>query len=77
MTNHATHVISRETLRRFLAMDKFDRITFDPRIMGGRACTAGCGKMNQKLRMANGVLESTMKVKCPDHMISFVAYPNK
>jgi uncharacterized protein DUF433 len=26
---------------KILAMDKFDRITFDPRIMGGRACIRG------------------------------------
>lgn len=26
---------------RILVMDKFDRITFDPQIMGGRACIRG------------------------------------
>ncbi len=30
-----------ETRAQILVMDKFDRITFDPQIMGGRACIRG------------------------------------
>jgi uncharacterized protein (DUF433 family) len=30
-----------ETRPQILVMDKFDRITFDPQIMGGRACIRG------------------------------------
>jgi uncharacterized protein (DUF433 family) len=32
---------SGETRPQILVMDKFDRITFDPQIMGGRACIRG------------------------------------
>ena len=39
MTNHAHVIVGKP--EKILAMDKFDRITFDPRIMGGRACIRG------------------------------------
>ena len=38
--DHHAHVIVGKP-EKILAMDKFDRITFDPRIMGGRACIRG------------------------------------